>query len=107
MIRVKSVWPDPDVYTRQSCFALGQKNKLRRLCILLCESELWTRFILLCILASTVLLALLDPLDSTELQPESPTRDRIEIASQCFTVLFVFEALVNILAFGFAFGKNA
>ncbi|EKX39840.1 hypothetical protein GUITHDRAFT_76082 [Guillardia theta CCMP2712] len=81
--------------------------KLRRLCILIIESSFWKLLIIMCVFASSFLLTLTDPLSTPQLQPVSPFRDRVELASKSFTILFLFEAVLEIIAHGLIFGKNA
>jgi hypothetical protein len=107
VVRTNAVWPDPDTYTRTSLFIFSRQLKVRRLAIFISESYVFDKFILLCIMMSSVLLVIVDPLDNPSMRPHSPLRDSVDIASQAFTCFFVLEALIQIVARGLCFGKTA
>jgi len=90
-------WPDPDRYTRTSLFVFRRDTQVRRLAIFVSESDIWDKFILVCIMVSSILLIVVDPLDAPHLRPLSPFRDRVELASSCLTVLFAIEASMQVL----------
>ena len=88
----------------RSLFCLGPNNSLRIMCHTLVENKWFTRIILVLICISTITLALETPLDD-------PEGDKLRVLGYIdlfMTVAFTFEAVVKIVAAGFAFtGKDS
>ena len=88
----------------KSLFCLGPENGCRNAIYRFVENKWFGNIILILILISTLTLALETPLDD-------PLGDKIKILGYIdlfMTVVFTFEAVVKIIAFGFAFaGKNS
>lgn len=85
----------PDAYGDRSLGVFSRSHPLRRACILLVEKPAFDNAILLLILASSISLAFDTP-DQTEL-----TTRALSALNWVFTLLFVAEMLVKVVALGF------
>lgn len=101
----KQQWPDPDRYNANALCGMNLRNVLRALCIYIIESRWWQATSLFVVLGSTLCLAFEDPLDTVEWNPKSQRRDILETFSKVFSVIFLFDVIVNIIALGFISGK--
>jgi hypothetical protein len=94
-------------YEPISCLIFKISNPFRQNMIRWAESSFFGFIILFTIFLNTITLAIADPLDLPELQPESPTRDNIELLGMIFNIVFFVEAFSKIIAMGFYGGKTA
>ena len=87
-----------------SLFCLKPTNPLRVMCYKLVDWKWFLRIILILIIISTITLALESPLDD----PEGTKIVILKKIDLFMTVAFTFEAIVKIIAWGFAFaGKQS
>ena len=87
-----------------SLFCLKPTNPLRVMCYKLVDWKWFLRIILILIVISTITLALESPLDD----PEGTKLIILKKVDLFMTVAFTFEAIVKIIAWGFAFaGKQS
>lgn len=94
-------------YEPISCLVFKISNPFRQYMIRWAESSLFGFIILFTIFLNTITLAIADPLDLPELQPQSQTRDIIELLGMVFNIVFFVEAFSKIVALGFYGGKSA
>ena len=83
----------------KSLFCLGPENPFRLLCYKIAENKYFVNGILVLIIISTVTLAMETPLDD-------PKGEKVTILNQIdfgMTMAFTLEALIKIIALGFAF----
>jgi hypothetical protein len=99
-------WPDPRVYEQRALFLLTLKNPIRRSAIAVIENGL-DDISLVIIIASTACMCLGDPLDIPSLIPSSSVRNVLELFSMIFSGLFLTEALIKILGYGFILGSKS
>lgn len=85
----------------------GLDHSVRQMAIKGIEWKWWDRVVMILIFLNSVMLALHDPFDIPSLKPKSAKRDAIDATGKVFSVFFLFECLVKILAFGFVRGRNA
>ncbi|CDW82939.1 voltage-gated ion channel superfamily [Stylonychia lemnae] len=88
----------------KSLFLLNRRSRFRDFCAKLISHKIFDPFILFIITASTVTLALDNPLND----PKGTMTAALQIIDQFFTAIFVLEAVCKILAFGLLLnGKNS
>ena len=91
-------WPD-----QYSLFIFGPQNLLRQMCNTIVQNQMFDQFILLVILASTICLGL----DSPRNDPTSDLAVAIRQLDFVWTIVFVTEMVLKVIANGFAFSKGA
>lgn len=94
------------VYDKKSCW-LFKKNglfKIRNGFVWVSCNPWFDNFIILLILANSIMLAVYDYADRDNKEPRNQL---IETLGQIFTWIFTVEALIKIIAMGFIFHKNA
>ena len=94
---------DPPLDGR-SLYLFSSENMLRKTCSRIANSKLFEIAIIFFIVVSTLNLAFESPLDD-------PTSDKIKVLTKIdtvMTIIFTFEAILKIIAFGFVLnGKNS
>lgn len=78
-------------------FFLSKNNKARRISHVLMSSGIFETVIILLIVASSIMLAIDNPL----MDPEDPVKKNLKIVDSIFTSIFTLEAILKILALGF------
>ncbi len=104
-IKIREI--DERRYEPVSCLIFKISNPFRQYMIRWAESSFFGFMILFTIFLNTITLAIADPLDLPELQPNSPTRDNIELLGMIFNIGFFVEAFSKIIALSFYGGKTA
>lgn len=100
-------------FATNSLFFLGSKNPLRYYLVWIVEWKWFDRFILLCIVANSMILAFRDYEDPGSLPDANGDyhqnlRNRIvEESETIFSWIFFAECAMKIMAMGFAFGRGA
>jgi hypothetical protein len=104
----KEQWPDPDVYQTEGLCGMHRTNLFRYTAIYAVENWYFKNFNLLCVVLSTVCLSLEDPLDNDILNPEYPERrESLRHLSTAFSLVFIAEIFINVVARGLVFGKKS
>lgn len=91
-------------YDKRSLFIFSYKNKLRKLLVWLIEQPWFDICILIIILLNSLCLAFYDYSDRDD---SKFSNKLLSIFGRIFTVIFLIEAMVKILAMGFVIHKNA
>ena len=91
-------------YMKYTLFVFSGLNPIRRACVWLNEWKYFKRFIILIIFLNTLTLILYDYTDRDSLTTNNYV---IDLAGDIFTYIFTLEAIVDIIARGFIFHKNA
>jgi hypothetical protein len=99
-------WPNPDKIQKRSLLFCGYQWRLRRFCIALQENRAWQALCLACITTNIAMLTLNDPLEIRYNQ-SNPLIHTLADVDLALTAFFVLEALVKIIAHGFAYGHLA
>ena len=87
-----------------SCGLFSETNKFRRACSAICQNTVFDSVVILLIILSSVMLTFESPLAD----PKSGLAKIFESADLAFTVIFILEAAIKIITFGFAMnGKNS
>lgn len=106
-VAVAAGWkPDPKKYLGRTFGLLSINNSFRFTCIYVVEHGL-DQAALILILANTTLLALFDPLDTEDYQPESSRRSALDLGNQVCSILFALECAIKIVAKGLYFGQQS
>ena len=74
------------IILEKSCFCLGRFNPVRATCLLICENCIFEQVIFICIVYSTVLLAM-----DTPWQPSSLVTDIVAVSDIVLLVIFTLE----------------
>ena len=90
-----------------SLYCLGEDSKLRRLCISIMLNHWFDIVILICIIVNSILLATKDYTDLINPSYESEWNEKLEMIDIGFTVVFVIECAIKIIAMGFAMHKHS
>eukprot|EP01028_Stygiella_incarcerata_P002857 TRINITY_DN1544_c0_g1_i1.p1 TRINITY_DN1544_c0_g1~~TRINITY_DN1544_c0_g1_i1.p1 ORF type:complete len:1709 (-),score=377.65 TRINITY_DN1544_c0_g1_i1:1118-6244(-) len=86
-----------------SLFCLSRSNPLRRVCITITQSTTFERFIIACIIANCIMLAMYDPTAG-----EDEGRNRIANQSEIvFVIIFTIEMILKIIAMGFVMHESS
>ena len=85
-----------------SLFVLSPTNRIRTFCHWFCNHQIFSNFILVCIMVSSASLAAEDPLNS-----KSPRNIILGYADIVFTTIFTIEIIVKVITYGLVFHKGA
>ncbi len=83
--------------TNRSLYLFGTKNKIRMFVDKVVTSKIFEYFILVCILASSIFMAIEDPLETSD----SPRNLTIYYCDIVVTIIFTFEVVLKVIAKGF------
>ena len=101
-------WPDPNVYQSAGFCGMWKTNVVRFCAIALIENKIYKSFNLACVLLATACIKLEDPLDDEILNPDYPDRrDMLRHLSVAFSLVFIIEIMLQILAKGFMLGRKS
>lgn len=88
-----------------SFFIFGPKNRFRLFCYRIIRHSLFDNFILICIMISSAMLAVEDPLQSKT--DKLSTRRILEHFDAAFTIVFTIEILLKTTVYGVALHKGS
>ncbi|CBY24520.1 unnamed protein product [Oikopleura dioica] len=88
----------------RALFCLTLQNKYRRFCIKLVELKAFDYFILLTIIANCITLGVQTPYPQSD---SDPTNEKVENIEYIFMVIFTFECVLKIIAYGFTMHPNS
>lgn len=94
-------------FDRRSVYMFSDTNLLRVACVWLQAWHIFDKFIIICILGNSFLLASKDYSTSYDDNVDTSWNDVLASADFVFTIIFIFECVVRIVAQGFVFHKNA
>jgi hypothetical protein len=86
-----------DAVQEVACCFFGTKNIIRRACMWLLTKPAFENFIIVCIIVSSISLAMDSPLED----PSSQHLIVLHVLNEVLTVTFVFECLVRVMALSF------
>jgi len=78
------------------------EHPLRKRCIIIARSNRFETFILTLIIISSILLAI----DEPHLNDEDPTKRILYVLDLIFTAIFLVEAIIKVVAYGFYWGEH-
>lgn len=95
------------LYMRRSLFCLGQSNSLRKLLVHIMVNKWFDRFITLCIILNSILLASKEYEQNYDADYVSEWNDVLDKIDVGFSIVFLLECIVKITAMGFITHKKA
>lgn len=108
---IKKSWFDRMKASESSCLVFSPSNFLRVFCNRIITSKIFENFILVCIIANSISLAIVDYSsvdDDGELVSSGSARNKIvEILEPFFTWTFVVEMILKIIGMGFVYTKKS
>ena len=94
-------------FSRVSCFCLHQENKFRTACVTVMVNKWFERFVTLCIVANSLLLATREYRQNYEADYESSWNGILDQIDHVFSFVFLVECITKIIGMGFVFHKKA
>ena len=91
----------------KSLNCMGEQNKFRKLCVHIMVNKWFDRFITLCIILNSILLASKEYDDKYDASYKSNWNTVLDMIDNVFTVIFLFECVVKIIGMGFISHKKA
>ena len=95
------------MFSLKSLYCLGQANGLRKTCVSIMVNKWFDRFITFCIIVNSILLASKEYDEKYDATYESKWNDILDKIDLVFTIIFLFECLVKVIAMGFVVHKRS
>lgn len=95
------------MFSLKSLYCLGPENKLRTACVHIMVNKWFDRFITFCIVANSILLASKEYEEKYDASYESSWNSVLDKIDLVFTIIFLFECLVKVIAMGFVVHKRS
>lgn len=95
---------DKPIPEGSSFFIFSKTNWFRVTCYNIQKNSWFKNFILLCILASSLMLAMEDPVGSRDTEQQTEILRKVDYF---FTTVFTLELVLKLITYGFIFHKNA
>ena len=94
-------------FTLTSLGCISQQSKFRIVCVKIMVNKWFDRFVTLCIILNSLLLASKEYDDNYDASYKSNWNEILDMIDNFFTIIFLFECIVKIIAMGFIKHKNA